>query len=97
MFAILGLVVVNPQSRMGDLFADLRQTTDVIQMGMGHDDPLDILAPEPRLLGGPQLIGPLAHQPCVDDGQVLRRGLADHVDMGVRDKVILPWNKIDPF
>jgi MATE family multidrug resistance protein len=95
LFQGFGLFFMHPQLGPGDLLTDLSQAPDVVQMGMGHDDPLDGRRLDPQLADGLDLVSPLARETCIDEGEILGGGIADYVDVGVRDKLILSWDEKD--
>jgi hypothetical protein len=66
-------------------------------MGMGHDDPLNVLQLDSKVLNGTHLIRPLAGQTHVNQGEILRRGVPYDIDMGIRDHFVLTRDVINTF
>ena len=59
------------------------QTADVVEMGVGHDHPLDVGQAHSGILERPDLVSPFAHEAGVHEREVSGRGFPQQVDMCV--------------
>src|SRR4030042_4630 len=64
-FQLNSLICMDPKLCPWHLFEDLRKTPDMIQVGMGHDDPFYILYIYSKVLYVRDLISPLHYQPGI--------------------------------
>src|SRR5208283_1665716 len=73
----------------GDGLKDLSQTTDMVEVGVGHDYPFYIGRLNSCFGESAHLISALAHESGINQGKVAGLGLADQIDVGIRYHFIL--------
>src|SRR4030043_899872 len=95
LFQRITLCLMDPQLGPGDSLLNLREGTDMIKMGMGHNHPSDILQIDPQLPDRINFIIPLSDETRIDEGKVLRRWVSNHTGVGIRHHPVLPRNEVD--
>ena len=78
---------------MWNFFLDLGEAADVIQVGVGHDHPLDMGQVDAQFLNRLDLVGSLSHKPGIYEAKVSGRRPAKHVYMGIGYHLILTLDK----
>jgi len=69
----------------------------MIEVGVGEDDPPNVLKLNSHFLKGLDLVVGLSRQADINEGEVLGRGLTQDINMGIRNNLVLPSDEINTF